>query len=88
VGVSASLGEQAVRAVRALRLIEAGRLGLDAPVQQHWPGFRAPATVRHVLSHQSGPPPLLTGQHYTNRCRPGAVAILPEMTQRADLVRL
>jgi CubicO group peptidase (beta-lactamase class C family) len=38
----------------ALRLVEAGRLDLDAPVQRYWPGFRAPATVRHVLSHQAG----------------------------------
>jgi CubicO group peptidase (beta-lactamase class C family) len=41
-------------AVCALRLVEAGRLDLDAPVQRYWPGFRAPATVRHVLSHQAG----------------------------------
>jgi len=38
----------------ALRLVEDGRLGLDAPVRRYWPGFRAPATVRHVLSHQAG----------------------------------
>jgi CubicO group peptidase (beta-lactamase class C family) len=41
-------------AVCALRLAEAGRLDLDAPVQRYWPEFRAPATVRHVLSHQAG----------------------------------
>jgi CubicO group peptidase (beta-lactamase class C family) len=41
-------------AVCALRLAEAGRLDLDAPVQRYWPRFRAPATVRHVLSHQAG----------------------------------
>jgi CubicO group peptidase (beta-lactamase class C family) len=41
-------------AVCALRLIEAGRLDLDAPVQRYWPEFRARATVRHVLSHQVG----------------------------------
>ena len=41
-------------AVCALRLVEAGRLDLDAPVQRYWPQFRAPATVRHVLSHQAG----------------------------------
>jgi CubicO group peptidase (beta-lactamase class C family) len=41
-------------AVCALRLVEAGRLELDAPVQRYWPKFRAPATVRHVLSHQAG----------------------------------
>ena len=41
-------------AVCALRLVEAGRLDLDAPVQRYWPGFLAPATVRQVLSHQAG----------------------------------
>jgi len=41
-------------AVCALRLAEAGRLDLDAPVQRYWPEFRAPATVRHVLAHQAG----------------------------------
>jgi CubicO group peptidase (beta-lactamase class C family) len=41
-------------AVCALRLAEAERLGLDAPVQRYWPEFRAPATVRHALSHQAG----------------------------------
>jgi CubicO group peptidase (beta-lactamase class C family) len=41
-------------AVCALRLVEAGQLDLDAPVQRYWPQFRAPATVRHVLSHQAG----------------------------------
>ena len=41
-------------AVCALRLVQAGRLHLDAPVQRYWPGFRAPATVRQVLSHQAG----------------------------------
>ena len=41
-------------AVCALRLVQAGRLDLDAPVQRYWPEFRARATVRHVLSHQAG----------------------------------
>ena len=41
-------------AVCALRLAEAGRLDLDAPVQRYWPKFRAPATVRQLLSHQAG----------------------------------
>lgn len=41
-------------AVCALHLAEAGRLELDAPVQRYWPQFRAPATVRQVLSHQAG----------------------------------
>ena len=41
-------------AMCALRLAEAGRLNPDAPVQRYWPEFRAPATVRHLLSHQAG----------------------------------
>jgi CubicO group peptidase (beta-lactamase class C family) len=41
-------------AVCALRLADAGRLDLDAPMQRYWPELRAPATVRHVLSHQAG----------------------------------
>lgn len=41
-------------AMCALRLVESGRLDLDEPVQRYWPQFRAPATVRHVLSHQAG----------------------------------
>jgi CubicO group peptidase (beta-lactamase class C family) len=41
-------------AVCALRLVETRQLELDAPVQRYWPEFRAPATVRHVLSHQAG----------------------------------
>src|SRR5271169_6603285 len=41
-------------AVCALRLVESGRLDLAAPMQRYWREFRAPATVRHVLSHQAG----------------------------------
>jgi CubicO group peptidase (beta-lactamase class C family) len=41
-------------AICALILIDRGRLDLDAPVQRYWPEFTAPATVRHVLSHQAG----------------------------------
>jgi CubicO group peptidase (beta-lactamase class C family) len=41
-------------AMCALVLIDRGLLDLDAPVQQYWPEFTAPATVRHVLSHQAG----------------------------------
>jgi CubicO group peptidase (beta-lactamase class C family) len=41
-------------AVCALVLADRGRLDLDAPVQRYWPEFTAPATVRHVLSHQAG----------------------------------
>jgi CubicO group peptidase (beta-lactamase class C family) len=41
-------------AMCALLLVDRGRLDLDAPVQRYWPEFRAPATLRHVLSHQAG----------------------------------
>jgi CubicO group peptidase (beta-lactamase class C family) len=55
-------------AVCALRLVQAGRLKLDAPVQRYWPGFCAPATVRQVLSHQAGvvmlDRPVATGAFY------------------------
>ena len=41
-------------AMCALLLIDRGTLDLDAPMQRYWPEFTAPATVRHVLSHQAG----------------------------------
>ena len=41
-------------AICALLLAARGQLDLDAPVQRYWPEFTAPATVRHVLSHQAG----------------------------------
>jgi CubicO group peptidase (beta-lactamase class C family) len=41
-------------AVCALKLVESGGLGLDEPLQRYWPEFVAPATVRHLLSHQAG----------------------------------
>ncbi len=41
-------------AICALVLAARGQLELDAPVQRYWPEFAAPATVRHVLSHQAG----------------------------------
>ena len=41
-------------AVCALRLADRGQLDLDAPVQRYWPQFRAPASVRQLLSHQAG----------------------------------
>lgn len=44
------------------RLVEEGRLDLDAPVARYWPGFaangKAKITVRHVLSHRAGLPAL------------------------------
>ena len=50
-------------AVAALQLAEAGRLDLDAPVQQALPGFRiqsrygaAPITPRQLMTHHAGLP--------------------------------
>jgi CubicO group peptidase (beta-lactamase class C family) len=49
--------------VAALQLAEAGRLGLDAPIQQALPGFRiasrhgaAPITPRQLMTHHAGLP--------------------------------
>jgi len=41
-------------AVCALVLVDRGQLELDAPVRRWWPEFRAPASVRQLLSHQAG----------------------------------
>ena len=41
-------------ALTALVLVDRGLLDLDAPVQRHWPELRAAATVRQLLSHQTG----------------------------------
>jgi CubicO group peptidase (beta-lactamase class C family) len=41
-------------AVCALRLVERGKLELDAAVQRYWPEFTARATVRQLLAHQAG----------------------------------
>ena len=61
-------------AVCALVLADRGDLDLDAPVQRYWPEFTAPATVRHVLSHQAGvvalnePCPTETFYDWTRMC--------------------
>lgn len=41
-------------AVCLLVLVDRGLVELDEPVATYWPGFTAPATVRHLLSHQAG----------------------------------
>ncbi len=48
-------------AVAVLQLVEAGRIGLDAPVKQYLPGFTladtktaSQITIRHLLNHISG----------------------------------
>jgi CubicO group peptidase (beta-lactamase class C family) len=49
-----------VSAVCALRLVEEGRLDLDAPVARYWPDFaqagKAELPVRYLLTHQAGLP--------------------------------
>jgi CubicO group peptidase (beta-lactamase class C family) len=41
-------------ALPALVLVDRGVLDLDAAMQRYWPEFTAAATLRQVLSHQSG----------------------------------
>jgi CubicO group peptidase (beta-lactamase class C family) len=41
-------------ALSALMLVDRGLLDLDAPAQRYWPELRTSATVRQVLSHQTG----------------------------------
>ena len=47
-------------AICALRLVDEGRLDLDAPVAKYWPEFaaggKADLPVRHLLSHRAGLP--------------------------------
>ncbi|MEH0935746.1 serine hydrolase domain-containing protein [Micromonospora psammae] len=50
-----SVGKPVV-ALCLLMLVDRGRVDLDAPVATYWPGFRAPVTVRQVLSHTAGLP--------------------------------
>jgi CubicO group peptidase (beta-lactamase class C family) len=53
----ASTGKMA-SALCVLHLVDQGRLGLDQPVSEVWPGFgqagKAAITVRQVLTHQAG----------------------------------
>ena len=41
-------------AMPLLVMVDRGLIDLDAPMQRYWPEFTAVATVRRVLSHQSG----------------------------------
>lgn len=54
-----SLGK-AVSAICLLRLVDQGRVDLDAPVARYWPEFgqagKASLPVRYLLSHQAGLP--------------------------------
>ena len=51
---------KALCAVACMRLVDQGRLDLDAPVARYWPGFaqagKEAVTVRQLLSHQAGLP--------------------------------
>lgn len=51
---------KAVSALCLLRLVDAGRVDLDAPVAHYWPAFaqagKAAVPVRMLLSHQAGLP--------------------------------
>ncbi|MEI9886775.1 MAG: serine hydrolase domain-containing protein [Rhizomicrobium sp.] len=51
---------KALCAIACLRLVDQGRLDLDAPVARYWPAFaqggKEAITVRQVLSHQAGLP--------------------------------
>src|SRR5262249_51191434 len=51
---------KAVSSVCALRLVDAGRLDLDAPVAEYWPEFaqagKDALPVRYLLTHQAGLP--------------------------------
>jgi CubicO group peptidase (beta-lactamase class C family) len=52
-------GTKGLVAVCLLKLIEDGRLELDAPVSRYWPEFRhRDVLVRHVVSHTAGLPGL------------------------------
>ncbi|MEP6625867.1 MAG: serine hydrolase domain-containing protein, partial [Acidimicrobiia bacterium] len=51
---------KALVATSLLRLVDAGRIGLDDPIATVWPEFavggKAAATVRHALCHRAGVP--------------------------------
>lgn len=53
---------KALCTVCILRLVERGRVALDAPIAEVWPEFgqhgKEKITLRHILSHQSGLPSL------------------------------
>ena len=66
--------QKLLTATAVLRLAEAGRLGLNDPVQRHCPAFgirRRPVTVRQVLAHQGGIRPsdladMFNSRHYAS----------------------
>jgi CubicO group peptidase (beta-lactamase class C family) len=70
---------KAITAICALRLVEDGRLDLDAPVACYWPEFaqagKALVPVRYLLTHQAGLPAI------ARRLPPGAWADWNAMTE-------
>lgn len=73
--------------VALLRLVEAGRLDLDAPVGDYLPGFQpanpfgTPITVRHLITHHAGlvrEPPV---GHYFDDSEPSLAATVDSMNR-------
>jgi CubicO group peptidase (beta-lactamase class C family) len=50
-----SVGKPVI-ALAVLLLVDRGLVGLDDPIARHWPGFRARASVRQLLTHTAGLP--------------------------------
>src|SRR5262249_52703370 len=71
-------GTKAFVAVCMLRLVERGRLDLDAPVAEYWPEFAAGGKerilVRHVVSHLAGLPGIRTPVRVDDVGDPGLMA--------------
>src|SRR5918993_1986569 len=75
-----------VTATAVLRLAEGGKLDLDAPADEYFPGFKVisqptPVTVRHLLNHSSG----LANPLPIRRVRPAGA---PEFDRGAFVERL
>ena len=64
----ASLTKPLVTGMLALKLVEDGKLGLDVPLERYLPelrdGSRQSVTVRQLLTHTSGLPPVNVLKHY------------------------
>ncbi len=78
-------GTKPFAAVALWQQIERGRIGLDEPVAEHWPGFtqhgKEDVLVRHILSHRGGfptTPPNLTPHRWGDwEAAVQAVAAMP-----------
>lgn len=47
---------KAIVSLLVLQLVDDGAITLDQPIADLWPGFRAPATIEHALTHRAGLP--------------------------------